>query len=48
MKNLENYGIYELNTKEMVETSGGIYALLGGVLLAAYYIGYAVGYTENH
>ena len=40
MKNLENYGVQELNTKEIKETNGGFWnfvigAIAGGVLYDA-------------
>ena len=39
MKNLENYGVQELNAKEIRETEGG--AILG--LMLAMGLGYLVG-----
>ncbi len=34
MKNLENYGVLELNAKEIKETDGGFWGTLVGALLA--------------
>ena len=36
MKNLVNYGVQELNAKEIIETDGGFFATLGlvGAVLA--------------
>ena len=42
MKNLKNYGVQELNAKEMTQTDGGIAPLvIYGLILCA---GIAVGY----
>jgi lactobin A/cerein 7B family class IIb bacteriocin len=48
MKNLENFGVQELNTKEMEETNGGV-AILGVLAVVAVgagvlVVGAAVGY----
>jgi lactobin A/cerein 7B family class IIb bacteriocin len=48
MKNLENFGVQELNAKEMEETNGGV-AILGVLAVVAVgagvlVVGAAVGY----
>jgi lactobin A/cerein 7B family class IIb bacteriocin len=56
MKNLQNYGVQELNAKEMKTTDGGIIplALLGLYVADALILGTMAGYaygtmvTHNH
>jgi len=43
MKNLENYGVLEMNTKEMKETDGGI---IMSFLFGKYVGGHIVDYIE--
>ncbi len=48
MKNLENYGVLEMNTKELKETDGGFAGFIVAGLAATYYLEYAIGYYQNH
>ena len=43
MKNLENYGVQELNTIEIKKTNGGIL----GLIAIAFWGGVAYGYTKE-
>ena len=43
MKNLENYGVQEMNAKEITETEGGILVLIA----VAFAWGVAYGYTKE-
>ena len=43
MKNLENFGVQELDVKEIRETDGGII----GLLLSAFAMGVAYGYAKE-
>lgn len=43
MKNLENYGVQEMNAKEMKKTDGGILGLIAFAFIA----GMAYGYTKE-
>ena len=43
MKNLENYGVQELNAKEIRKTDGGII----GLIAVAFWVGVAYGYTKE-
>ena len=48
MKNLENYGVLEMNTQEIREIEGGIFAEIiaaCAILTASYTIGYGIGYA---
>lgn len=49
MKNLENYGVLEMNAKEIKETDGGIAPLIvyGLWLCAGIAVGLVVGYYTN-
>ena len=43
MKNLENYGVHELNTQEIRETDGGFFITIG---LVASVLALTVAYVE--
>jgi lactobin A/cerein 7B family class IIb bacteriocin len=45
MKNLENYGVQELDAREMKEISGGWFRIIVGVVIAA--VNEIVGDWEN-
>ncbi|CAI8208780.1 MAG: Uncharacterised protein [Formosa sp. Hel1_33_131] len=40
MKNLENYGVLELNAKEIRETDGGGFFVILGIVVVATYLGH--------
>jgi len=48
MKNLENYGVLELNAKQMKETDGGYFWQALAVAVAVYgaYQGFVDGFNE--
>ncbi len=35
MKNLESYGVQEMDTREMKQTDGGFFAIIGGIIFTA-------------
>ena len=49
MKNLENYGVLQLNTKEMNEIDGGIAPLVvyGGIFLLGVAVGVVIRLTAD-
>jgi len=46
MKNLENYGVLEMNTKEIKETDGGIFGIDDAIILGAIALTLAVLNTD--
>ncbi|MFL0125021.1 class IIb bacteriocin, lactobin A/cerein 7B family [Tenacibaculum maritimum] len=48
MKNLKNYSCVELNQEELKTITGGFGAFIVAGLAATYYLGYAIGYYQNH